>query len=141
MSDSTTRPPIAVVGVSALFPGSASAGGFWKDILGGVDLITDVPETHWLPEDYYDEDPSAPDKTYAKRGSFLPPVDFDTLAWGMPPSLVPMTDTTQLLALIVAQQVLQDAAGDRYGEVSGPGRGAGKGDVHGAVGNNGRGAR
>ena len=49
--------PMAVIGVSALFPGSVSTTGFWRDILAGADLITDVPTTHWLPEDYYDPDP------------------------------------------------------------------------------------
>jgi acyl transferase domain-containing protein len=44
--------PIAVVGASALFPGSVDAGGFWKDILEGADRITDVPPSHWLIEDY-----------------------------------------------------------------------------------------
>ncbi|MFM2248700.1 MAG: hypothetical protein RL071_4775, partial [Pseudomonadota bacterium] len=108
-----TRQPIAVVGVSALFPGSTDERGFWRDILAGKDLITDVPAGHWLIEDYYDPDPSAPDKTYARRGGFLPPVDFDALAWGVPPSIVPATDTAQLLALIVAQRVLEDAARGR----------------------------
>ena len=112
MSDS--RPDIAVVGVSALFPGSSDADGFWKDILAGTDLISDVPTTHWLPEDYYDADPSAPDKTYAKRGGFLEKVDFDALGWGVPPSIIPATDTSQLLALIVAEQVLRDATGSRF---------------------------
>ena len=92
----SSRPPIAVVGVSALFPGSIDATGFWKDILNGSDLITDVPPTHWLIEDYYDPDPSVPDKTYAKRGAFLKDVDFDSLGWGVPPSLIPETDTSQL---------------------------------------------
>ena len=36
------RPPLAVVGVSALFPGSIDASGFWTDILAGRDLLTDV---------------------------------------------------------------------------------------------------
>ena len=114
MNQSKTRPPIAVVGVSALFPGSTSADGFWRDILAGTDLLTDVPETHWLPEDYYNEDPSAPDQTYAKRGGFLPEVDFDALHWGVPPSILEATDTSQLLALIVAEQVLRDAAGGQF---------------------------
>ncbi|MBW1882948.1 MAG: 3-oxoacyl-ACP reductase, partial [Deltaproteobacteria bacterium] len=110
-STESSRPSIAVVGVSALFPGSLDATGFWNDILDGNDLITDVPPTHWLIEDYYDPDPSVPDKTYAKRGAFLSDVDFDSLGWGVPPSLIPETDTSQLLALIVAQQVLEDACG------------------------------
>ena len=112
MSDNTlpARPPIAIVGVSALFPGSLDATGFWSDILAGTDLLTDIPPGHWLVEDYYDPDPSAPDKTYAKRGGFLPEVDFDPMAWGVPPSTIPATDTAQLLALIVAQRVLADAS-------------------------------
>ena len=108
------RSPIAIVGVSALFPGSTDATGFWRDILAGRDLLSDVPESHWRIADYYDPDPKAPDKTYARRGGFLDPVDFDALAWGLPPSTLPATDTSQLLALIVAQAVLQDAAGAQF---------------------------
>jgi polyketide-type polyunsaturated fatty acid synthase PfaA len=117
-----TRPPeasmpIAVVGVSALFPGSTESGGFWKDILAGTDLVTDVPASHWLIEDFYDPDPKAPDKTYARRGAFLPDVPFDPLAFGIPPTIVPATDTSQLLALIVAQRVLEDAAGGDFSDL------------------------
>jgi acyl transferase domain-containing protein len=109
--------PIAVVGVSAIFPGSVDATGFWHDILEGRDLIREVPESHWLKEDYYDPDPSAPDKTYAFRGAFLEQVPFDPLEWGVPPSIVPATDTTQLLALIVAKKVLDDATRGRWPNV------------------------
>jgi malonyl CoA-acyl carrier protein transacylase len=106
--------PIAVVGVSALFPGSTDARGFWNDILAGKDLITDVPSSHWLIEDYYDPDPRALDKTYSKRGGFLPTVDFDPLEFGVPPSIVPATDSAQILALIVAQKVLEDASQGQF---------------------------
>ncbi len=106
--------PIAVVGVSALFPGSVDQTGFWRDILAGKDLLTDVPPTHWLLEDFYDPDPTRPDKTYARRGAFLPEVDFDPMAWGVPPSIVPQTDTTQLLGLIVAKRVLEDACRGQF---------------------------
>ncbi|MDP6932935.1 MAG: beta-ketoacyl synthase N-terminal-like domain-containing protein, partial [Myxococcota bacterium] len=110
MSKNNPRSPLAVVGASALFPGSIDARGFWSDILAAKDLIGDVPASHWLIEDYYDPDPTAPDKTYVKRGAFLDEVDFDALGWGVPPSILPATDTAQLLALIVAQQVLEDAS-------------------------------
>lgn len=111
------REPIAVVGVSALFPGSYDATGFWRDILAGKDLLSDIPKSHWLIDDYFDADPSAPDKTYAKRGGFLNPVDFDALGFGIPPSTMPATDTSQLLALIVAQQVLEDVARERIEQI------------------------
>ncbi len=108
------RAPLAIVGVSAMFPGSHDAEGFWRDIRAGSDLLGEVPASHWLIEDYYDPDPKAPDKTYARRGGFLTPVDFDPLAWGVPPAILRATDTTQLLALMVAEQVLRDAAGARF---------------------------
>ncbi len=113
-ANAASQQPIAIVGVSALFPGSTDATGFWRDILEGRDRITDVPPGHWLVEDYFDADPAAPDKTYARRGGFLDPVGFDALGFGVPPSTLPATDTAQLLALILAQSVLQDAAREQF---------------------------
>ncbi|MBN2358776.1 MAG: SDR family NAD(P)-dependent oxidoreductase, partial [Deltaproteobacteria bacterium] len=115
MSDpATSNSSIAVVGVSALFPGSSDERGFWSDILSGRDLIAEVPASHWLVDDYYDPDPAAPDKTYCRRGAFLDPVSFDPMAWGVPPNLISATDTSQLLALIVAQRVLEDASRGQF---------------------------
>ncbi|MFJ9889800.1 SDR family oxidoreductase [Streptomyces sp. NPDC091287] len=117
--------PIAVVGVGALVPGATDAAGYWRIVTGGRDLITEVPATRWRVEDHYDPDPAAPDKTYARRGAFLPEVDFDPMAYGVPPANLPATDTSQLLALMVADQVLTDAGGpagvdrDRTGVVLG----------------------
>jgi acyl transferase domain-containing protein len=108
---------IAIVGLGALFPGSTDRGGFWRDILAGRDLITDVPASHWLVEDYYDADPSAPDKTYGKRGAFVSSVDFDPMEFAMPPNILPSTDTSQLLALMVAKQVLEDAANGQFAKM------------------------
>ncbi|MFD4761877.1 SDR family NAD(P)-dependent oxidoreductase [Streptomyces sp. NPDC058439] len=117
--------PIAVVGVGALVPGATDAAGYWRILTGGRDLITEVPASRWLVADHYDPDPAAPDKTYARRGAFLPEVDFDPLAYGVPPANLSATDTSQLLALMVADQVLTDAGGlsgmdrDRVGVVLG----------------------
>ena len=106
-----SRPPIAVVGASALFPGSVDATGFWKDILAGSDLITGVPASHWLVEDYYDPDPAVPDKTYANRGGFLPEIDFDALGWGVPPidSCRPPTPVAAARRSSSPRSVLEDA--------------------------------
>ncbi|MFZ1769067.1 MAG: beta-ketoacyl synthase N-terminal-like domain-containing protein, partial [Caldilinea sp.] len=110
----SASPAIAVVGVSALFPGSSDVRGFWRSILEGQDQIKEIPSNYWLIEDYYDPDPAAPDKTYGKRGAFLGEVPFDAMAYGVPPNVVQQTDTSQLLGLIVAQQVLEDAAGGDF---------------------------
>ncbi|MFT5026172.1 MAG: acyl transferase domain-containing protein, partial [Ilumatobacter sp.] len=113
----SNRPPVAIVGVSALFPGSVDSTGFWNDILAGTDRMSDVPPSHWLIEDHFDADPSVPDRTYGRRGGFLDPIDFDAMAFGVPPSVVPSTDTAQLLALIVAQRVLDDAMRGQFTEL------------------------
>ena len=110
-------PAVAVVGISALFPGSKDARGFWHDIMQGRDQIREVPPEYWLIEDYYDPDPAAPDKTYGKRGAFLDATPFDAMAYGVPPNVVQQTDTSQLLGLIVAQQVLEDAAGGDFAHI------------------------
>ncbi|WP_043268177.1 type I polyketide synthase [Streptomyces sp. CT34] len=109
MTDAQSRQvPIAVIGIGALLPGSPDAGEFWRTVVAGRDVITDVPARRWLVEDYYDPDPAAADKTYARRGAFLPEIDFDPLAYGIPPNTLPATDSSQLLALSVAEQVLID---------------------------------
>jgi acyl transferase domain-containing protein len=112
-----TQVPVAIVGVGALFPGSPDGAGFWRDIVASRDLVTDVPPGHWLIEDYYDPDPSAPDKTYSKRGAFLGDTAFDPLEFGVVPSSLPTTDSAQLLALIVARRVLDDATQGRFASI------------------------
>ena len=114
MAKQTTKPPVAIVGVSALFPGSSDLEGFWRDIVGGTDMIREIPPNYWLIDDYYDPDPTAPDKTYCKRGGFLDKLDFDPVAFGIPPSLLPTTDTAQLLALVMAKRVLEDVCQGDY---------------------------
>ncbi|MCI0366384.1 MAG: SDR family NAD(P)-dependent oxidoreductase [Phycisphaerales bacterium] len=107
MTNKYIMPPIAVTGVGALFPGDVEPDGFWRTILSGRDCIRDVPAEHWLLDDYYDPDPAVPGKTYARRGAFLSPVDFDPMEHGIPPNMLPSTDSVQLLALIVAKRVLE----------------------------------
>ena len=106
----TPQVPIAVVGVGALMPDALDAADFWRNVVAGRDLMTDVPPSRWLIGDYYDADPAVPDGTYGRRGAFLPEVDFDPMRYGIPPNALPATDTSQLLALMVAEQVFADCA-------------------------------
>ncbi len=103
------RAPIAIVGMAGMFAGSSDIGAYWGNILGEVDCITDVPPSHWAIEDYYDPDPTVPDKTYCKRGGFLPGLDFNPLEFGLPPNILELTDIAQLLGLVVASRALADA--------------------------------
>ncbi|HVJ80532.1 MAG TPA: beta-ketoacyl synthase N-terminal-like domain-containing protein, partial [Planctomycetia bacterium] len=101
--------PIAIIGIGCLFPQSQGREAFWANVIGGVDSIRPVPESHWRPEDYLDPDPKAPDKVYMARGGFLDPVDFDALEHGISPNNLEATDTSQLLGLVATQEALRDA--------------------------------
>ncbi len=104
-----TAVPLAIIGIGCLFPKADGVGAYWANIKNGVDCITDVPPTHWRPEDYFDPDPKAPDRVYAQRGGFLDAVPFNPAAYGVAPSNLEATDTSQLLGLVVTQQALEDA--------------------------------
>ncbi|MFZ0724248.1 MAG: SDR family oxidoreductase [Desulfobacterales bacterium] len=105
--------PIAIIGIGCFFPKSPGLKEFWRLIVTGEDAIGEVPATHWTAEDYFDADPDAPDRTYCKRGGFLPPVMFDPTEFGIPPALLEATDTSQLLGLMAAKMALTDAG---YGD-------------------------
>jgi acyl transferase domain-containing protein/acyl carrier protein len=101
---------LAIVGIGCLFPNADGPGAYWANVKHGDDCIGPVPATHWKPEDYFDADPKSPDMTYAKRGGFLPTIDFNPLEFGLPPKDIEATDTTQLLGLVAAKQALLDAS-------------------------------
>ncbi|MEP7293178.1 MAG: beta-ketoacyl synthase N-terminal-like domain-containing protein, partial [Chloroflexota bacterium] len=101
--------PVAIVGMGAIMPQAHSLREFWNNIVGKVDCISDVPESRWRIEDYYDPDPTASDKTYCKRGGFIPDVDFDPMEFGLPPNILEVTDVSQMLSLLVAKEALTDA--------------------------------
>ncbi|MBW4685473.1 MAG: acyltransferase domain-containing protein [Komarekiella atlantica HA4396-MV6] len=106
--------PIAIVGMASLLPKARNLREYWQNIVNKIDCITDVPSTHWSVEDYYDPNPrTAEDKTYCKRGGFIPEVDFNPMEFGIPPSILEVTDVSQLLSLVVAKEAMEDAG---YGE-------------------------
>jgi acyl transferase domain-containing protein/NAD(P)H-dependent flavin oxidoreductase YrpB (nitropropane dioxygenase family) len=100
---------IAIVGMSAVFPGATSASRFWSNTIQGNDAITEVPPDHWDWRLYYDPDPKAPDKIVSKWGGFLSDILFDPLRYGMPPSTLPSIEPAQLIALEVVRSALADA--------------------------------
>ncbi|MFI1801853.1 SDR family oxidoreductase [Streptomyces sp. NPDC020379] len=104
------RVPVAVVGLGALLPDARDVEQSWRLILGRRNLMRDIPPDRWLIDDHYHPVPGTPQKVYVRRGAFLPTVGFDPMAHGIPPQSLASTDSAQLLALTVADQVLRDAA-------------------------------
>jgi acyl transferase domain-containing protein len=108
--------PIAIIGMASIFAEAKNLADYWDNIFDSVDAIKEVPSDRWAIDDYYHSDPKAEDKTYCKRGGFLPEIDFDPMEFGLPPNIVELTDIAQLLSLVVAREVLNDAGiGDGSG--------------------------
>jgi acyl transferase domain-containing protein len=96
--------PIAIIGMSALFPQAEHLGQYWNNIVEQIDSIIEIPESRWKIEDYFDEDQNVPDKSYSKRGGFIPDVDFNPMDFGIPPNILEVTDSSQLLGLLTAKK-------------------------------------
>jgi acyl transferase domain-containing protein len=103
------KTPIAIIGLASILPQSENVQQYWNNIVNEVDCITEVPPSRWNSEDYFDSDPKAPDKTYCKRGGFIPDIDFNPMEFGLPPNILELTDVSQLLSLVVAKSALKDA--------------------------------
>ncbi|QUM80953.1 SDR family NAD(P)-dependent oxidoreductase [Moritella sp. 5] len=101
--------PIAIIGMASVFADAKNLDQFWDNIVDSVDAIIDVPSDRWNIDDHYSADKKAADKTYCKRGGFIPELDFDPMEFGLPPNILELTDIAQLLSLIVARDVLSDA--------------------------------
>lgn len=98
MSQDDNHLHVAVVGVAAIFPGSDGKHGFWRDIVTGKDQIRDVPDSRGFTEIGGSR----------ARGAFLDKQRFRPLAFGISPHTIPATESTQLLALVAAEQLLKD---------------------------------
>ena len=115
LNSSLKKTPIAVIGISAMFADAKNIEEYWTNIIQSKDSIKDVPPNRWLIDDYYDADMTAPDKTYCKRGGFLPKIDFNPMEFGLPPNILEVTDASQLLGLVAARDAFEDAG---YGRKS-----------------------
>ncbi|TMQ92252.1 acyltransferase domain-containing protein [Actinomadura soli] len=113
---SPAREPIAIVGAGAVFPGAGSAAELWRNVLAGVDAISEVPSGRWDPALYYDAGayarPPESDRFYCKRGGFVDELaTFDPVRFGIMPAAVSGMEPDQLLALRAAGDAIADAGG------------------------------
>ncbi len=93
---------LAIIGMAGTFPGARDLPAFWSNILRGEDAVTEVPRDRWDPSVYFGQSTS-------KWGGFLPALDVDPLAYGIPPSAMGSIDPAQLVSLETARRALADA--------------------------------
>lgn len=103
---------VAIVGMAVLLPGAPNLDQYWRNLLGGVDSVTEVPADRW-DEEFYQPgagDRARPDRIYCRRGGFVEP-EVDLSPFGIMPNSVGDIDPDQLIALRVAADALADAGG------------------------------
>ncbi len=105
--------PIAVIGMACYYPGAPDLKSFWENILARRREFRRLPEARLPLSEYYDPDPSAPDKTYGKRAAVIDGFEFDWIKRGIPKTVVASSDIVHWLALEVALRALADAGYSR----------------------------
>ncbi len=101
--------PIAVVGMSCIYPGSPDLESYWANIVEGRNLVTEVPPERWNADVYYQAGAAEKGKTPSKWGGFIEDFAFDPLRYGIPPQSLAAIEPVQLLSLEVARRALADA--------------------------------
>jgi len=100
---------IAVVGMACHYPGAAEPRELWENVLARRQQFRRFLEQRMPAADYHDPDPTAPERTYGRRGAFLDGFAFDGADHRIPRSTVEATDVVHWLALTVAGRALADA--------------------------------
>src|SRR5579864_1414807 len=108
-AESEAREPIAIIGMAGRFPGGANTvESFWELMRDRVDAITEVPQSRWDVNAYYDSDPEAPGKMYTRHGGFLGDIlGFDADFFGISPREAANMDPQQRLLLEVSWEALE----------------------------------
>lgn len=107
--------PIAIIGISARFPGGAdNTEGYWQNLLAGVDGIADRPDTRFNVDAWVDLAAAGRDDLpYTMALGALQGIElFDGALFGIAPREARLMDPQQRLVLQGAWHALEDAGID-----------------------------
>ncbi|MCB0064447.1 MAG: acyltransferase domain-containing protein, partial [Caldilineaceae bacterium] len=103
--------PIAVIGMACRFPGGVDTPeAYWQLLANGVDAITEIPESRWDVEAFFDAATDVPGKMVSRYGGFLDAVDqFEPAFFNIAPREAIGMDPQQRLLLEVSWEALEHA--------------------------------
>ncbi|KZE65577.1 polyketide synthase, partial [Paenibacillus jamilae] len=111
--------PIAIVGISGVFPMARDVNEFWENLEEGRDCITEIPEDRWDWKAYYGDPADETNKTNIKWGGFIDGIyEFDPLFFGISPREAALMDPQQRLLMTYIWKAIEDA-GIQPGTLSG----------------------
>jgi enediyne polyketide synthase len=100
---------IAIVGMACRYPDASSPTELWENAIAGRRAFRRLPDQRMRLEDYWDADPAAPDRFYARTAAVIEGYEFDRVGYKIAGSTYRSTDLTHWLALDMAARALDDA--------------------------------
>jgi enediyne polyketide synthase len=91
------------------FPDADSPRELWENALSGRRAFRRIPDVRLNLGDYYDPDPTVPDRFHIRTAALIEGYEFDRAAYAVAGSTYRSTDLTHWLALDTAAQALADA--------------------------------
>jgi len=119
--------PIAVIGLAGRYPDANNLDAFWRNLIGGVDSISEIPLDRWDHRAYFDATGETPGSSWSRWGGFIDGVDqFDPLFFHISPREARAMDPQERLFVETSFAALEDAglsreavAGKRVGVFAG----------------------
>jgi len=101
---------IAIIGTSALFPGSSTPEEFWENLMHAKDLTgTATAEDFGVkPERFFKPEKGIEDKCYSLRGGYIRDFQFDPTGYQLPAGYLAKQDKLYQWSLYVAKEALRD---------------------------------
>lgn len=100
---------IAIVGMACCYPDASSPRELWENVVASRRAFRRLPDVRMRLADYWDADPTAPDRFYSTNAAVIEGYEFDRIAHKIAGSTYRSTDLTHWLALDVAERALADA--------------------------------
>uniref|UniRef100_UPI000E3248F9 SDR family NAD(P)-dependent oxidoreductase n=1 Tax=Steroidobacter cummioxidans TaxID=1803913 RepID=UPI000E3248F9 len=107
------REPVAIIGVSGIYPQAATLDEFWKNLASGRNCVSEIPPERWPLDGFYVPDVEqavAAGKSYSKWGGFIEQfAQFEPLFFNISPREAMNMDPQERLFLQEAWRALENA--------------------------------
>ena len=100
---------IALVGMACCYPDARNPAELWENVLAQRRAFRRMPAERLRLQDYFSDDFSAPDSTYAAEAAVIEGYEFDRVRFRVAGPTFRSVDLAHWLALDVADQALKDA--------------------------------
>ena len=103
--------PIAIIGISCLFPGAHTPDDFWRNLLAETDSTSSATTADMgvPPETFFNPAKGQRDKFYAMRGGYVRDFVFDPSGYQLPAEFLRSLDSLFHWPLYVAREALRDS--------------------------------